>query len=635
MNEKKRKENDEKKKTVNIVIDVSPDEIEAYITLIPLSESPEFSIDDIREAISEKGIKFGIKEEVLTILEGEKKYYEKILVASGVKPKSGKDGEVNYLVNAKEVVKVKKGGKIAKIIPPEEGEEGMTVFEKKLPPKEGEKVKMPDLIDVESSSENLDILISKIDGYLFVNEVSLEVKPFFELKISEDEYEASVKVCTPLNKDDFGSEDLKQFLKDNDIVYGIKEEAIENIFQKKKFEQSVLIASGQKVKDGKDGEIKYYFEPEIKPKVDEKGNVDYKELNLIQNVKKGQKIAETTPPVEGVEGRTVFGKKIPPKVGKPYPLPVGKNASPDPNSPNILIAGTDGHVMMKGRNIEVDPVFIIKENVDFSTGNINYIGSVIISGDVKSGFRVKAKNDIEVNGIVEDAVIEAGGNVLLKGGFVGRGEGKIIAKGNVMIKFCENESIISDGDVTIGEYVMHSNIQTKGKLIVTEQKGLVVGGEIFAIRGVEAKIIGNKNYTPTKIFVGINKEIKEKIDEIKSLLAKNIDDEKEVEKSIYMLMQRKLMKKDLTKSKKAIFDKLNQVKEKIEKEKNELISKIENLEKELEKFKSAVVKIFDVVYPGTSIYIYNKHIEVSDSLKSVFYKYTAKEILPQDLSEVK
>ena len=635
MNEKGKKENEKKSEDVEVSVEVSSDHTEAYITLIPSTESPDFSIDDVRKALSKKGIKFGIKEEVLIILGDEVKFHEKILIATGVKPKKGENGEIRYLINTEKTVKIKNGEKIAEIIPPEDGVEGLTIFEKKIPSTDGENAKMPNLINVDFSEENPDILISKIDGYLIVDKVSVCVKPFFEIEISKDEYEAFITVHNPINEGDFNSEDIKQFLKDNNIVHGVKEEVIENIFQKKKFNQSILIASGQIVIDGKDGEIKYYFDPKVKPKVDAKGNVNYKELNLIQNVKKGQNIVEVTPPVEGVEGNTVFGKKIPPKIGKPYPLPVGKNADPDPNNPNILTAGIDGHVMLKGRNIEVDPVFIIKESVDFSTGNIDYIGSVIINGDVKSGFSVKAKNDVEVNGIVEDAIIEAGGNVLLKTGFVGRGEGKIIAEGKVMAKFCENENIISEDDIIIGEYLMHSNIQTKGKLIVTEQKGIIVGGEIFAIKGVEANIIGNQNYALTKIFVGINKEIKEKINEKKSLLMKNLDSEKEVEKATHMLMRRKLIKKELPEDKKELFDKLKQVKEKIEKEKNELISEWKNIEKELEKFKDGIVKVFDVVYPGTSITIFNKQIEVNEALKNVFYKYTEKEILAVDLSDLK
>ena len=85
--------------------------------------------------------------------------------------------------------------------------------------------------------------------------------------------------------------------------------------------------------DEKDGEIKYYFETELKPQMDEKGNIDYKELNLIQKVQAGDKLAETIPTEQGVEGCTVFDEKIPPKKGVQPPLPTGKNTRPDPDNP--------------------------------------------------------------------------------------------------------------------------------------------------------------------------------------------------------------------------------------------------------------------------------------------------------------
>ena len=39
----------------------------------------------------------------------------------------------------------------------------------------------------------------------------------------------------------------------------------------------MLVARGKKVVNGKDGEINYFFETEIKPKMDDRGNIDYKE----------------------------------------------------------------------------------------------------------------------------------------------------------------------------------------------------------------------------------------------------------------------------------------------------------------------------------------------------------------------
>ena len=54
-----------------------------------------------------------------------------------------------------------------------------------------------------------------------------------------------------------------------------------------------------------------------------------------------------------------------------------------------------------------------------ATGNIDFLGSVIVLKR-KSGFTIKASGDIEINGIVEAAKIEAGGNITVKRGIQGK-----------------------------------------------------------------------------------------------------------------------------------------------------------------------------------------------------------------------
>ena len=593
MNEEEKTTDDENNKKVNILIDVSPDKFKVYLTLVSSKEYPDFPVDEIRKAISEKGIIFGIEEEILNELERKIKFNERILIASGIRPVEGIDGEINNLFDSKETVKINKGEKICEILPPKDSVSGMTVYEEEVPAENGSEAQIPELINAEISPDDENYIISTIDGYLSIDLSSIAVIPFFELEKITDKYEAYVRIRKPLKDGDFTGDDIKQFLNENKIVFGILEDEIENIFQQQKFEQKVLIAKGERVIHGKNGEIKYYFETVVKPKKDEHGNVDYKELNLIQNVKKGKKIAEAIPPVDGVGGCTIFGKEDPPIEGVPVPLPMGSNTIPDLDNLNILIAEIDGNVMLKGNNVEVDPVFIVKEDVDFSTGNIDYIGSVIVNGDVKSGFCVKAKNDIQIDGVVEDAVIEAGGDVLLKAGFMGKGDGKIIAQGKVMVKFCENENIICNGDILIGDYVMNSNIQTKGNLFVTEQKGIIVGGEIYAVKGIEARVIGNQSYTPTFLFAGIDKEINDKINSIKEIRIKNKKNKTEIEKTLVVFAQRKLIKKSLSEDKKNLLKRLIETKEEIEEEEEKYKTEIEELENKIGEFKNVIIKIIN------------------------------------------
>ena len=55
------------------------------------------------------------------------------------------------------------------------------------------------------------------------------------------------------------------------------------------------------------------------------GRVDFRELNLVENVEAGQILATKKPPEEGVAGRTVTGKSLPAKPGKNTQIEIGKN----------------------------------------------------------------------------------------------------------------------------------------------------------------------------------------------------------------------------------------------------------------------------------------------------------------------
>jgi len=604
---------------VKIVLEGSRDDIELYLTLSPLIQSAEISVDAIRKVFSDRGIKFGINEDILELLEKEIRYNEKMLIASGTKPVNGKDGTINYLVEGNGTAIVKKGEMIGKIIPPEKGTEGITVFEKKIPVREVKEALIPDLIHVELS-ENEDILVAEVDGYISIHSTAVQIIPFFELEVSDNEFQAHVRVARPQKADDFGIEDLKKYLTENGIVHGILDQEIENIFHQERFNESVLVARGKEVIDDKDGTIKYFFDTMTNPFMDDRENIDYKELNLIQNVMKGEKLAEIIPPVTGETGYTVLGKEIPPKKGITPVLPIGKNTKPDSQNQNFLVSDIDGGVKLNGTIVEVDSVFLVKENVDYSTGNISFKGSIVINGDVKSGFKVKVKDDVQINGILEDAFVEAGGNVLLKNGFIGKVKGLIIAHGDVTVKFCENVTITAGGDIYINDYVMNCQIQTKGTLYAKSKTGLIAGGDTYAMKGIEANVVGNKSYIPTKLCVGVDMVTK-------SYLENNINSLEEIEKILQKLSQRKLIKKDLPENMSDMIDSLNLIIRGKEEENKKLLQESEEIEKNVEELKKGYIKIYNTVYPGTQITIYDKHMVLNEPQKSVWFQYSEEDIV--------
>ena len=451
-----------------------------------------------------------------------------------------------------------------------------------------------------------------------------------KVNVTPDRLEVYLKVISAINGNDATYEDAIRELKKSNVVYGINEELLKEIFENKVFDQEILIANGLPPIDGVDGEIKYFFDTkrEIKAKEDEKGNVDFKDLSLIQNIKKGEKLAEVMPPKPGVEGKTVTGNPIPPAEGKKRLLPQGKNTMPMPENPNILISVIDGHIIFKKDIlVEVEPAYVVSANVDYSTGNIDYVGSILVKGDVKSGFDIKVGGDIDIWGVVEDAKIEAGGGVLLQKGIIGKGGGVVKAGGDVILKFIENQNIYSKGNVIVGEEILHSKVYADGKIIVKGKKGFIIGGEVVAAKGIEAKNIGNYQHMRTEVSVGISEKMKKKIEEIEFNLKKNEENEENVKNAIYSLVSAKFSKKGFSSEKEKLLEKMRRIQSALPKQREELEKEKENIHKELQKYKNAEIKVYNKIYPGVKITILDKKYMVNEERAFVSFKLIDDEIV--------
>ncbi|MFC1508484.1 flagellar assembly protein A [Candidatus Omnitrophota bacterium] len=596
---------------VNVLIDVSRDKFEAELMVIPLTDTPKLSVEQIMADLKAKGIKYGILDDAIAKLVQDKIFEKKELVAAGRRPLEGTDGKIEYFVETNVPQKITKGDNIGKIVQPVKGEEGINVFGEKVPVAEEKRVDMPKFVHVDYiGKENL--MVAAIDGYLTIEGATIEISPFFTLKVSDNNYEAYVTVTNFAGDGELSATDLTAFLNDEGVIYGILQSEVERIFTEGIFGQEVLVAQGKEVEHGKDGTITYFFPTEVMIASDEQGNVDYKELNVVHTVNVGEKLAELISPQEGNEGFTVYGKTIQPEKGKIPSLPMGKNTQPDPNDPSVLISTIEGCVTYSHNIVTVEEVFVVSNNVDYSTGNIHFIGSVVVQGDVKSGFKISSSRDVQINGIVEDASIECGGNVLLKKGFIGKGHGRIIARGEVIAKYCENQTIIADGDVNISDYAMNCTIKTRGHLFVKEKTGLIVGHESYAVKGIEAKTVGSESFTYTKLFAGVDEVLN-------AYLEINIGQIEHIDETIVKYNRRKLVKKELTESVKRLYAQLLHLKKEKEDKRKLLLEELDNLDSRKEEFKASYIKITGTVYPGTTLKVYDRIIKISDPRNDVFF----------------
>jgi uncharacterized protein (DUF342 family) len=301
---------------------------------------------------------------------------------------------------------------------------------------------------------------------------------------------------------------------------------------------TLQIASGKLAINGKDAEIKPLVESAqsriLRPKRREDGSVDMRDLGDIICVKVGDPIAKKVPLTTGKIGYTVTATPLPAEPGNDVSLVSGEGTSISSSNQNILVSKKVGLPKVIANGMEVDEIYKIR-NVTVATGNINFTGSVIIDGDVNEGMKVIASGDITVGGFVESAMIEAGGDVTISGGIIGRKHDiektkvtdvkmsvSVNAKGNIYAKYCQYAEINCSKDVRIENQLLHSLLKIQGGLKVgTEEKsnGKLIGGYIKAGTFVTAGIVGAKAGSNTIIHFEYEIiKLKEQMQDIESRL---------------------------------------------------------------------------------------------------------------------
>lgn len=390
--------------------------------------------------------------------------------------------------------------------------------------------------------------------------------------ITEDQLEAWLLVFPPVEEgDELDREILDSALKKNGVSFGIDEELLENLpHSRDRYFRLLRIAKGQPVFHGKDGYIEDFYERTVKKKFEEndRGKVDYFNLNLVQNIEKGEVICQAIPPVEGVPGRTVQGREIACRIGKAIPLPKGQNTEISEDGEKLL-ASISGRLEFSGNKFQVKSALEIDGNVDFSTGNINFVGDVHIRGDVSSGFSVKALGDITIDGVVEAAEVEAGGDLIVVKGISGDLRGVIRAYHDIYAKYMESCFVHCKGNIQ-SDCMVNCDVYCDGKVYVRSGRGTIIGGKIRAAQEVSSKIIGSRSESITSVFLGGQPCANYEREYLALTLAKLEDEMEKVERQPNSPAKEKRMAKirlDLSvgRMKMSHFDKsLKKIKEKIQ-----------------------------------------------------------------------
>lgn len=448
------------------------------------------------------------------------------------------------------------------------------------------------------------------------------------ISVSADRMEAKMLVMEP-EKDHqpITVEYLRAQLEEQAIVYGIKDDVLEQFVKNPVFDTPILVVEGKEATVGQDGQETFHFnlQRHEAPKEREDGTADYKDLHLIQNVRKNSKLYSWTKPTRGEDGQDIYGNLVEGILGQEIIVPQGENTEIDEER-LTLIATSDGQVVYEQNKVHVKEVYVVNGDVDFSVGDIFFWGNVLIKGDVREGFKVIAEGDITIKGAVEAAQIRASGHVFIENGMNGMGTGKVNCDGNLTCKYIENCAIKTKSNI-YADAILHSQLDCMGDIELRGRKGCLIGGECEIGGVLIGRSIGADNSPLLKItfksqdLIPVNPEVEK---QLKGLVDATDERQKKIDLYARLCQSGKLLLKkqqelaELYEKQKIELEEINNIKQQLAQEKLESDGKVRQLIKCSGQINEGVKINLDAMnynvldpMPFCTLYTDGKTIEVS------------------------
>ena len=445
------------------------------------------------------------------------------------------------------------------------------------------------------------------------------------VEVSKDEMKGTIVVSPPsMSGSEASFEMIKRAILQQGVVEAcIKEDKVREFVDNPVYNIPFEVAEAIQPVDGHDAYISYNFETDpkkLKAQVDEEGKVDYKKLNNIQNVIADQPLAQKIPAERGKGGKTLFGRYLEAKNGKDIQIQLGANVKLDRDGVTIK-AEIDGEVMLVNGKVTVEPIKYL-DAVNVKTGDVKFVGTVVIKGNVQEGYKVEATN-IEVNGIVDKSRLEATGNIIVRQGIFGKGEGYIKAGKSLWAKFINDTTVEVEDNVIVSDSIVNSNVTAMKNIVLRGKKAQIIGGHLMATEEICARKVGSPGGgTETILEVGVDPRAKKRLEELQNMQAKSTKEYENCDLDIQTLEQQKKLRKKLPQEKEEKLKNLKERCEQISAELEKMTEEINKIQEHLRDLKAiGKVKVEGDVYAGVKIYIRDVLDEVKIDTKGVTFYY--------------
>lgn len=335
------------------------------------------------------------------------------------------------------------------------------------------------------------------------DEKLVDVKTFCRIYLSANGVVAWLLLIPPSDPNDLMSrEAIVAALMENHVVNGIDSGVLDYVAQEHPYFTLIPVACGTPIQEGENGRVIEHYPRQLSKsvKLDERGVADYRAMNYMQSIKEGDVICDIIAPKPGVAGVKVDGTVAEPAAVKPATIPNGPNTVISEDGTKLL-AAKEGHLEFDGSKFCVKVLLDIPGDVDYNTGNIDYNGDIHIRGDVRETFVVKATGNITVDGLVEAATLEAGGDILISCGVHGNDSAVIKCGGNLRAKYLD-DVVAYAGKSVFADSIISSQVYSDDTIQVTSGRGVIIGGTLVAANSIKAKTLGTESGRKTELEIG-------------------------------------------------------------------------------------------------------------------------------------
>lgn len=310
----------------------------------------------------------------------------------------------------------------------------------------------------------------------------------------------------------FSEEDIREHLAEFQITVGVNGKAIRKVIDvANETRQPVLrhiIAKGRDPVPGFDAYMEYPLLAALpREENDPQDPAEFCKRKIV-NVLTGQCIAVYHAGQEGIAGVSVRDMPIPVRSGADRTPRPGRNVTKEGDE---IISQADGRLLIDSRFLEVVEELKFQEDLTVVQGNIDFVGSIVVSGNIEAGLEVRCRRSMEVYGSIIGSDIFSGGNLTVQNGIIGSEETSVETLGDLDVGFMENARVKVHGDCIIRDNFASSYLVSSGSLTLDQGNGQIVSGWAIARGGISARTIGIELGTKVRLTVGRDLIAEEKV----------------------------------------------------------------------------------------------------------------------------